>query len=131
MTRRNLFAAVAAVGLLMAVGCGPNKLNVVKSFDLSTERPAVAFDSPAQSATQTVKVEVTSDNAVDVYVLLNAPADAADLDEKDLRAKAAASKTGTKGETLSVQVPAGQAVTVWVGRSGTTQKATGTVKLTN
>ena len=76
-------------------------------------------------------MEVTADNAVDVYVLLNAPGDVVNMDEKDLKAKAAASKTGTKGETLSVQVPAGQAVTVWVGRSGTVQKATGTMKLTN
>jgi hypothetical protein len=132
MTRRNLFAAVAAVGVLAAVGCGPNKLNEVKQFDLGTEKAAQAFESPAQGAAQTVKVEVTSDNAVDVYVLLGVSSQAAiDMQEKDLKAKAAASKAGTKSETLTVQVPAGQAVAVWVGRSGVTQKASGTVKMTN
>ena len=132
MTRRNLFAAVVAVGVLTAVGCGPNKLNELKQFSLSMEKPAQAFDTPAQGAAQTVKVEVSSDNTVDVYVLLGVTAQAAsDMEEKDLKAKAAASKVGTKSETLSVQVPAGQAVTVWVGRSGVTQKANGTVKLTN
>ncbi len=131
MTRRNLFAAVIAVGVLTAVGCGPAKQIVDRTFALSTETPAKTVELPAQGAAQTVKVEVNADNFVDVYVLLNAPGDVVNMDEKDLKAKAAASKTGTKGETLSVQVPAGQAVTVWVGRSGTTQKATGTVKLTN
>jgi hypothetical protein len=132
MTRRNLFAAVVAVGVLAAVGCGPNKLNEVKQFNLGTDTAAQTFSAPAQGAAQTVKVEVTSDNTVDVYVLLGVTAQAAsDMEEKDLKAKAAASKTGTKSETLSVQVPAGQGVAVWVGRSGVTQKASGTVKMTN
>ena len=131
MTRRNLFAAVVAFAVLAAVGCGPNKLNEVKQFDLSIEKPAQTFSAPAQGAAQSIKVEVTADNTVDVYVLLNASGDIANMDEKDLKAKAAASKTGTKSETLTVQVPASQTVTVWVGRSGVTQKANGTVKMTN
>lgn len=131
MTRRNLFAAVVAAGVLAAVGCGPNKLNEVKTFDLGTEKAAQAFDTPAQGAAQTVKVEVSSNNKVDVYVLLNAPANAIDLEEKDLKAKATSLKIGTTSETFSVQVPAGQTMTVWVGRSGVTQKASGTVKLSN
>jgi len=131
MTRRNLFAAVVAVGVLAVVGCGPNKLNEVKQFSLGGDNAAQTFSAPAQGAAQTVKVEVTSDNMVDVYVLLNAPANAQDMEEKDLKAKAAASKMATKSETLTVQVPASQTVTVWVGRSGVTQKASGTVKMTN
>ncbi len=132
MTRRNLFAAVVAVGVLALVGCGPVKFTEVKQFDLGTDKAAQAFSVPAVGAAQAVKVEVTSDNTVDVYVLLGVSAEAAsDMQEKELKAKATASKTGTKSETLSVQVPAGQAVTVWVGRSGVTQKASGTVKMTN
>lgn len=132
MTRRNLFAAVAAVGVLAVVGCGPNKLNEEKAFNLSHDQPAQAFDSPAQGAAQSVKVEVSSDKPVDVYVLLGTTAaDAVNLGEKDLKAKAKESKLNTKGDTLSVAVPAGQAVTVWVGRNGTTQTASGKVKLSN
>lgn len=131
MTRRNLFAAMAAVGVLVVAGCGPNKLNEVKQFNLGGENSAQTFSAPAQGAAQTVKVEVTSDNTVDVYVLLNASGDVANMEEKDLKAKAAASKMATKSETLTVQVPASQTVTVWVGRSGVTQKASGTVKMTN
>lgn len=132
MTRRNLIATAVAACVLAAAGCGPAKFDATRSFSLSGEQPAQANEVPPQSAAQTVKVEVTSDNAVDVYVLVGTTAaDAVNLEEKDVKAKAAASKTNTKGDTLTVQVPAGQGVTVWVGRSGTVQKASGTVKMTN
>lgn len=132
MTRRNLIVAVVAAGVLAAAGCGPNKLNVTKSFNLLTERPVQAFEAPSQVAAQTVKVEVSSDSKVDVYVLVGVSAQAAtDMAEKDLMAKATAIKIGTTSETFSVQVPAGQPVAVWVGRNGTVQRAAGTVKMTN
>jgi hypothetical protein len=130
MTRRNLLAVVAT-GVLAMVGCGPAKQTVERTFALSAETPAKTYELPAQSAALAGAFSSTYTSTELSAVTSTFTDCAAELDEKDLKAKAAASKAGTKAETLSVQVPAGQAVTVWVGRSGVTQKATGTLKMTN
>jgi hypothetical protein len=131
MTRRNLIAAAVAFVALSAAGCLPGKLNEVKTFDMESGN-VQAFDSPAQKAAQTVKVEVTSDKPVDVYALLNTTAgEAVNLLPDQAKAKAAASKTKVTGDSFTVSVPAGQGLVVWVGVSDFGTRAKGTVKLTN
>ena len=136
MTRRNLFAAVVAAGVLAAVGCGPNKLNEESRVSVESlgdaARSAMAIETQPQRVAQTVKVEVTMDNPVNVYVLLKTTAAAASsMDEHEVKSKAVQSKTGVKSETFSVPVPAGDMMVVWVGAATGTRKATGTVKMTN
>lgn len=131
MTRRNLIVAAVAFAVLTAAGCGPGKLNTVKTFNMESGN-SVAFDTPPQSSAQTVKVEITSDKAVDVYALLGTSADqAVDLTADKAKAKATASKTKVTSDSFTVSVPAGQSLAVWVGVSDTGTRATGTVKLTN
>lgn len=131
MTRRNLIVAAVAVFVLSAVGCFPNRLNEVKTFNMESGN-VQAFDSPPQKAAQTVKVEITSDKPVDVYALLNTSAgEAVNLLPDEAKAKAAASKTKVTSDSFTVQVPAGQGLVVWVGVSDHGTRANGTVKLTN
>ena len=131
MTRRNLTAAVAAVAVLALAGCGPGKLSEVKSFDMESGN-VKAFDTPAQKVAQTVKVEVSSDNPVDVYALPGVSVDdAVNMLPEEAKKKAAGSKEKVTSGSFTVPVPAGQGLAVWVGVSDNGTRAKGTVKLTN
>jgi hypothetical protein len=130
MTRRHVTAAVA-VAVLAVGGCGPARMNSERAFDFASGENVV-FGFPPQSAAQTVKVDITSDKAVDVFALLNVPLDDANGFTVDkAKAKAAGSKTKVTADSFTVQVPAGQELVVWVGVSDFGTRAKGTVKLTN
>ncbi len=117
---------------LLAAGCA-DKLSTSSSFTLPDGGNITrVFDLPAQSVEQAVKVEVSSDKPVDVFVM---PAkDAPNLDgmpNKDWQTKSSAFKEGVTNETLTVKVPAKQETKVIVTPSAKTQKANVTVKLSN
>ena len=116
----------------LVVGCA-DKLRTESAFTLPDGgNTTKVFDLPAQSAEQTLKVEVTSDQPVDVFVM---PAkDAPDLDglpTKEWQTKSQTFKEGVTNETLTAKVPAKQATKVVVTPSAKTQKAQVAVKLTN
>jgi hypothetical protein len=121
MTRRQV-TAVAAFAVLATAGCGPARMNSERTFDFPSGENVV-FGFPPQSAAQTVKVEFTSDKAVDVFALVNVPLDDVNnMTAEQAKKKAAGSKT---------RVPAGQEFVVWIGVSDNGTRAKGTVKLTN
>jgi hypothetical protein len=125
-------ASVCVVLLCLAAGCA-DKLSLSSSFTLPDGgHPTKVFDLPAQPAEQTIKVEVTSDKPVDVFVM--PAADAPNLDglpSKEWQAKSATFKEGVTNETLTAKVPAKQATKVVVTPSAKTHKANVTVKLAN
>jgi hypothetical protein len=125
--------AVAWVGLAFLVAGCADKLRTESAFTLPDGgNTTKVFDLPAQSAEQTLKVEVTSDRPVDVFVM---PAkDAPDLDglpTKEWQAKSVTFKEGVTNETLTAKVPAKQATKVVVTPSAKSQKAQVKVKLSN
>jgi hypothetical protein len=117
---------------LLAVGCA-DRLNTTSSFTLPDGgNTTKVFDLPAQSAEQTVKVEVTSDKPVDVFVMPAQGAPNLDgLPSKEWQAKSTAFKEAVMSDALTAKVPAKQATKVVVTPSAKTQKATVTVKLSN
>ena len=113
------------------IGCNA-KLNEEKSFNLTPSARDKIYLFDAQSAEQTIKVNVTSSEAVDVFVFLKKDApDPAGLDDADLKKKALASKLGAVNDTLIVKVPAKQDYSLVVSLSTKSKKADGKVKLTN
>jgi len=131
MTRRNLIVTAVAFAVLTAAGCGPGKLNSVRTFDMESGN-VKAFDMAPQSSAQTVKIEITSDKPVDVYALLGVSVDdAVNMLPEKAKEKAAASKTKVTSDSFTVSVPAGQGMAVWVGVSDVGTRAAGSVKLTN
>ena len=124
--------SVCAVLIFLVAGCA-DKLNTTSSFTLPDGgNTTKVFDLPAQSAEQTIRVEVTSDKPVDVFVM--SAADAPNLDglpSKEWQAKSVTFKEGVTSDTLTAKVPAKQATKVVVTPSAKTQKANVTVKLSN
>ena len=130
--KRNVIA-VMIVTCLMPMGCA-SKLNTEKAFTLPAEGGdrGVVFNLPTQSSEQTVKAEITSDVAVDVYVYAAKDvAEPRDLMPDERGAKAILSKIGVTQETLTIKVPAKEEYRLLVGMPRNTMKASGKVKFTN
>lgn len=125
-------ASLCVVLSFLAAGCA-NRLRTESAFTLPDGgNTTKVFDLPAQSAEQTIKVEVTSDKPVDVFVMPAQGAPNLDgLPSKEWQAKSTAFKEGVTSDTLTAKVPAKQATKVVVTPSAKTQKATVTVKLSN
>jgi uncharacterized lipoprotein YmbA len=125
--------AVAWIVLMFLVAGCADKLRTESTFTLPDGgNTTKVFDLPAQSAEQTLKVEVTSDKPVDVFVM--SAKDAPNLDglpTKEWQTKSQTFKEGVTNETLTAKVAAKQATKVVVTPSAKTQKAQVTVKLTN
>ncbi|HET6574955.1 MAG TPA: hypothetical protein VFG68_15220 [Fimbriiglobus sp.] len=117
---------------LLAAGCA-NKLDTTSSFTLPEGGNATKiFDLPAQSAEETIKVQVTSDKPVDVFVMLAQDAPNLDgLPSKEWQTKSVTFKEGVTSDTLTAKVPAKQATKVVVTPSAKTQKANIKVRLSN
>ncbi len=117
-----------ALGLFLAAGCGPAKLNESKTLSVESGAP-VAVDLVAQPKPQKVTVEFSSAEEVSVFVMKEEDAKGEEglLNADVNKAKALATKKG-KGETFTVDVPANTAVrVVFFTRKKTDVK----VKLTN
>jgi hypothetical protein len=116
----------------LSAGCA-DKLRTESAFTLPEGgKVTKVFDLPAQRAEQTLKVEVTSDRPVDVFVM--SAAEAPDLDglaSKEWQTKSMTFKEGVTNDTLTAKVPAKQATKVVVTPSAKTQKAQVKVKLSN
>jgi hypothetical protein len=120
------------VPVLFAAGCA-DKLRKESTFTLPDGGNVTkVFDLPAQRAEQTLKVEVTSDKPVDVFVMSAANAPELDgLASKEWQAKSMTFKEGVTNDTLTAKVPAKQATKVVITPSAKTQKANVKVKLSN
>lgn len=123
------FLFVLAVGLS---GCA-DKLKYDQSFSLvQSGESEKLLSPPMQSSAQTIKVQVTANEPVDVYIFLNKDvAQPLDLKAADRAAKATSSKVGVTTDTLSVSIPAKTEYSVLIALSSKTKKAEVTVKLTN
>ncbi|AMV28727.1 hypothetical protein VT84_30255 [Gemmata sp. SH-PL17] len=122
--------AACALGLFLATGCGPGKLNKTSVVTLDAKTSAGTIQLDAQSKPQTINVEFSSSEK-DVRVLVFKQEDIKDLEEAPIidAKKALVSKQG-QADSFSVDVPANTAVTVVV-RSAAAPKTEVTVKLTN
>ena len=116
----------------LVAGCA-DKLRTESTFTLPDGgNTTKVFDLPAQSAEQTLKVEVTSDKPVDVFVMPAKDAPGLDgLPTKEWQTKSVTFKEGVTNETLTAKVPAKQATKVVVTPSAKSQKAQVKVKLSN
>ncbi|VTR99042.1 unnamed protein product [Gemmata massiliana] len=123
--------AACALGLFLATGCGPGKLNKTSIIALDAKTSAGVIRLDAQTKPQTINIEFSSSEK-DVRVLVFKQEDVKDPEEDapivDAK-KALASKQG-QADSFSVEVPANTAVTVVV-RSAAAPKTEVTVKLTN
>lgn len=133
MAWRTWAGGLTAVVLVAAVGCGPAKLNEEKSFNVGIDaKPAEAWGLPPQSVEQTLKVEVSSNGPVDVFVLAGVNQDdAVVMFNDELKQKAVASKTDAKQDTITAKIPAKQPGVVVVRFNAKRENASGKVKMTN
>jgi hypothetical protein len=124
-----LRVGLAAAVLAAAAGCA-DKLRYERTFTLPEDGArSRELKLPPQSVAQTVRIAVTADQPVDVYVLPEK--DLQRLDAKDWGSKAIASKQGVTAETLTADIPAEQETAVVVTLGSGTAKAQVTVKMTN
>lgn len=131
MACRSWAILTTAVGLVAAVGCGPARLNQEVKFSVG-DVPAQVWVLDSQGVEQTIKVEIKSDGPVDVFVLAGVDQAAASaMTNDELKAKAVASKTEAKQDTITAKIPANQAPVVVARFNSKREKASGTLKLTN
>jgi hypothetical protein len=117
MSMRSSFLGVITISFMFLQGCGPARLDVTKTFNLSPG-DVNAIDLPAQPVAQTINVEFTS-TAEKVSVFLFKEEDAkgeAGLTNAD-NSKALAKTLVSKDGKFSAEVPAKTAtrVVVWAG----------------
>ncbi len=121
---------VVASAVLVA-GCA-DKLQYESKFALPEgTNVAKVMTLQPQSVEQTLKVEVSADKPVDVYVMPAKEVSDDALPEKSWEAKALAFKHGVTAETLTAKVPPKEGTKVVVTPSAGTDKTQGTVKITN
>ena len=121
MVRRLAFLAVIAVA-----GC--SKLNEQRSFEIEPGG-SHSLQISAPLSEQTIKVAVTSDQAVNVWVLLdkNMPEGKDDFDPETMKEGVIAKEKNTKQATLTATIPAKEKYRVYV--NGVAKKASVTVKI--
>jgi hypothetical protein len=126
--RPALFAV--ALGLLLATGCRPAKLNETKTLTLDMKHAAQGVKLDAQKKPQTVTVEFSSSDG-EVTVCVFKQDDLKDDDDMAMTEdkKALGRKKG-KAESFSVEIPENTATCVVV-RGHTAAKTDVTVKVAN
>lgn len=122
--------AALSLGLLLAGGCGPAKLNETTTLTLDKDTMAKGVKLPAQPKPQTITVEFSSSDG-EVFVGVFKDADVKDDEAMGLVAssKALGSKK-SKGETFTVEVPENTATQVIV-RDHKLAKTEVKLKITN
>ena len=134
MHRTIRLASLLGILAFAAAGCGPAKLRSEHTFTVpSGDEVAKIVNLTAQSVEQTVRVEVTADRPVDVFVILakDLPKDNADYTTQKLEPKAVAVKKDATQEVLTATIPAKNDWHVIVMAGAKTLRATGTLKLSN
>lgn len=132
---RQALICLVLLSLGMMTGCGPDRLNESKTLNLNGENSVMSFPLTKQTAAQTLKLDISVDNAVNVYVLLkkdapNLQADNFDLGGDWTKKGLVAEKDVTK-KTLTAAIPANEAATVILTLGSKSTKSAGTLKLTN
>jgi len=130
MCNRSFMIGALVIGLLTLAGCRPDKLSDVSTVTLDDASSAKSRDLPAQKLPQTITVEFTSP-VNEVSVLVFKRADVPDNDSLDSAdsAKAIGKVLNSKGDKLSVEVPANTETRVVVRNKG--KKAEVNLKITN
>lgn len=121
------------VGMIALSGC-TDKLKYDQKFSLAQigGEPEKVLSPPKQSSAQTVKIQVTASEPVDVFVFLTKDVpQPLDLKDAERPTKATGSKTGVTSETLSVSIPANTDYAVMIALPKKTKKADVTVTMTN
>ena len=125
---RTLFAAAMLACIAALAGCTA-KLDHTKEFTVPPFGET-HWILDAQSKPQKIKIEVQSDQDLDVFVLSPDMADKfQDLKPGEAEKAAIAHKKGVKAETVTADIPAKTAYSVLVGNPKKT--ATGKVHITN
>lgn len=131
MPRRTVTTLFVLVVLMLVIGCGPAKLNRELPFSVG-DVPAQAWVLDPQSVDQMLKVEVTSDGPVDVFVLLGVDEGTAfAMTNDELKQKAVASKTDATKDTITAKIPAKQSPVIVVRFNSKHEKASGKIRLSN
>lgn len=117
---------LAFFSLLLLAGC--SKVHEQRSFEIEpggTHRVEVS----APLSEQKVQIAVTSDQPINVWVLLdkNIPEGKEDFDPESMKEGVVAKEKNTKSATLTATIPAKQAYRVFI--NGVTKKASVTVKI--
>lgn len=128
----NRVLILTVCGALALAGCA-SRLDSRHTFHLpdagDTDK---LIQPPTQKSAQSVKIEVTASEPVDVYVIpTKAADDPRDLSAADRAAKSLGSKQGVTKDTLTAQVPANEAYQVLVALGKNSKKADVTLRLTN
>ena len=126
------FVPVLFAVLFVLSGCGPAKpkLDKEKTFAVDFFNNA-AFGPDILSVEQIIKVEVTAQKPVDVYILVGInEAAALDLSSSALKEKAVIAKVAVTSETITMRVPADTQGVVLV-RNGRNEIVNGKIRLTN
>lgn len=127
-----LILTTALVAMLSA-GCNA-KLNSVSTFTIPDgDQIAKILSVPPRPAGQTIHLDLTSDQPVDLYIMLitkeTTGIEAMSPDE--WKKKSLRSFSGITSEKSNWDIPANNGLTVIVTPAAKTTKATATVKLTN
>jgi hypothetical protein len=131
MAWRSWVVLGTALGCLAAVGCGPARLNQEVTFSVG-DVPSQVWVLDSQSVDQTIKLDINSDGPVDVFVLVGTDQGAASaMTNDELKAKAVASRTDAKQDSVTAKIPAKQVPVVVVRFNAKREKASGKLKLTN
>jgi hypothetical protein len=113
------------------IGCGPPKLKREMPIRIG-DQPSQGWGFDPQSVDQTFKVEPTTDNPVDLFVLVGTDENTAlGMTPEELTQKATSMKRETTQETLTVKVPAKQVVSVMVRFGEKRLPASGKLKVSN
>ena len=126
------FVPVLFAVLFVLSGCGPAKPNLDKEKTFAVDFfNNAAFGPDILSVEQIIKVEVTAQKPVDVYILVGInEAAALDLSSSALKEKAVIAKVAVTSETITMRVPADTQGVVLV-RNGRNEIVNGKIRLTN
>lgn len=117
---------LAIVAVILVAGC--SKLHEQRSFEVASGG-SHSLKISAPISEQTLAIVVTSDEPINVWVLLekNLPEGSDDLEPDGLKEGVVAKEKNTKSVTLTATIPAKQAFRVYV--NGVSKKAAVTVKV--
>jgi hypothetical protein len=127
MSIRSYFFILMTMLFLFLQGCGPAKLDVTKTYELSPG-DAKALELPAQPVAQTIHVEFTSTaDKVSVFLYKEADAKGENGFTSADSTKALGKVLDSKGDKFSAEVPANTATRLIVYSGPRTTSVTVTV----
>jgi hypothetical protein len=130
-TTQKMFMTLLAGILLTASGCR-GRLNKELAFNLDIQNSVKAWGFDPQGADQAMKIVVSSDYPVDVFLITGVSEDVAmGYTTPQMEKKAAGFKREVSNETFTVNVPKGQPSALIVQSGAKSKTAKGTIKISN